>query len=202
MDSQMDEITQDLKAWAAGDDAARERLIPKVYEELHRMARRYAGKERAGQTLQATVLVNEAYLKLVNVNGVNWQDRIHFFAVAARTMRRILVDSARARAVTKRGGGLQRVQHTADFNLDALPAITADRDSEMVAIDDALHALTAIDPRKAEVVEMRFFGGMSVQETAEILKISPQTVMRDWKMAKAWLLRELGKGRGSDSSEL
>ena len=161
-----------------------EELTPVVYDELRRLARHYMGHERVGHTLQATALVNEAYLKLVDIHKVQWQNRAHFFAMSARLMRRILVDSARARKYQKRGGGAQKV------SLDeGLLVVEPGRD--LVALDDALEALTKVDERRSKVVEMRFFGGLSVEETAEALSVSVDTVMRDWKLAKAWLLREL-----------
>lgn len=187
------EITELLKAWGSGDAAALDQLTPLVYEELRRLARRYMRNERAGNTLQTTALVNEAYLRLVDVKRVAWQDRVHFFAVSAQMMRRILVDAARARGSAKRGGQVKRVNHSAAFNLDEIPDVSTGRDRELVAIDDALNTLAEMDPRKARVIELRFFGGLSVEEAAEILKISPQSVMRDWKLAKAWLMRELAR---------
>lgn len=188
------EITVLLRAWENGDPAALDRLAPLVYDELHRLARRNMRNERAGNTLQTTALLNEAYLRLVDAKGVGWHDRVHFFAVSARIMRRILVDAARARSAFKRGGGARRVEHSSAFDLDAIPDVSSQRDRELVAIDDALNALAGMDPRKARVIELRFFGGLSVEETAEVLKISPQSVMRDWKLAKAWLTRELSAG--------
>lgn len=185
-------ITRDLKAWMRGDHDAFERLTPRVYAELRRLAKIYSHKERAGSSLQATALAHEAYLRLVDVNGVDWRDRAHFFAVAAQMMRRILVDAARARACTKRGGKLRRVNHSNTLSLDELAASPVVRDRQLVAIDDALSSLAAMDPRKARVIELRFFGGLSVEETAEVLKMSGQSVMRDWKLAKAWLQREVG----------
>ena len=182
-------ITALLKAWSDGDEQARQQLVPLVYEELRRMARRCMRRERPGQTLQTTALVNEAYLRLVDVTNVSWQDRAHFFAVAAQIMRRILVDAARARASAKRGGRAPRV------SLDQTPEVSTSRASELMRIDDALNTLKRVDPRKAQVIELRFFGGLTVDETAEALKISPQSVMRDWKLAKAWVLRELS-GQG------
>jgi RNA polymerase sigma factor (TIGR02999 family) len=179
------EVTQLLRAWANGDSSVLERLTPLVYDELRRMARRYMRKERAGHTLQTTALLHEAFLRLVGVTDVMWQDRVHFFAVSAQMMRRILVDAARARVRSKRGG------HAVRGVLDEVPDFSSHRDREIVAINDALKTLAAMDPRKARVVELRFFGGLSVEETAAILKISPQSVMRDWKLAKAWLMREL-----------
>jgi len=193
MPSESPEITGLLKAWAGGDAAALDQLTPLVYEELRRLARRYMRNERAGNTLQTTALVNEAYLRLVDAKRVGWQDRAHFFAVSAQMMRRILVDAARARGSAKRGGQVKRVNHSAAFNLDEIPDVSTGRDRELVAIDDALNTLAEMDPRKARVIELRFFGGLSVEETAEILKISSQTVMRDWKLAKAWLTRELAR---------
>jgi RNA polymerase sigma factor (TIGR02999 family) len=187
------EITVLLKAWGTGDAAAMNQLTPLVYEELRRLARRYMRNERVGNTLQTTALVNEAYLRLVDAKSVGWQDRVHFFAVSAQMMRRILVDGARARASAKRGGQVKRVNHSSAFNLDEIPDVSSERDRELVAIDDALKTLAEMDPRKARVIELRFFGGLSVEVTAEVLKISPQSVMRDWKLAKAWLMRELAK---------
>jgi RNA polymerase sigma factor (TIGR02999 family) len=179
------EITRLLKAWGQGDQAALDRLTPAVYDELRRMARRYMRRERDGHTLQTTALVNEAYLRLVDVHNVSWQDRAHFFAVSAQMMRRILVDAARARTSERRGGRAVRAE------LEEIPDLSSGRDREIVAIDDALKELAEMDPRKARVVELRFFGGLSVEESAEVLKVSPQTVLRDWKLAKAWLMREL-----------
>jgi RNA polymerase sigma factor (TIGR02999 family) len=187
------EITVFLKAWVDGDAAALDRLTPVVYTELRRIARRYMRRERVGNTLQTTALVHEAFLRLVDVRSVDWRDRVHFFAVSAQIMRRILVDSARARRSEKRGGHAQRVDHSSEFNLEEIAATPSGRDRQLVAIDDALKALAVMDPRKARVIELRFFGGLSVDETAEVLKISPQSVMRDWKLAKAWLLREVAK---------
>jgi RNA polymerase sigma factor (TIGR02999 family) len=185
------EVTALLQAWGRGDATALDRLTPLIYDELRRLAHRYIHHERAGQTLQATALVNEAYLRLVAVKGVDWQDRVHFLAVSARIMRRILVDAARARAAVKRGGTMERVDHSTAVDLDRLPAPGSDRATEVSALDDALSSLSQIDPRRAQVIELRFFGGLTVDETAEALKISPQTVMRDWKLARAWLAREL-----------
>ncbi len=190
--SESPQITVLLKAWGGGDAAALDRLTPLVYRELHRLARGYMRRERAGNTIQTTALVNEAYLRLVDVQNVGWQDRVHFFAVSAQMMRRILVDAARARASGKRGGQLQRVNHSTAVNFDELPDFRGNRGAELIALDDALNALAEMDPRKARVIELRFFGGLSVEETAEALHLSPQSVMRDWKLAKAWLLREMG----------
>ena len=184
------EITRLLRAWGGGDQAAMEELAPLVYGELRRMAHRYLRRENPGNTLQPTALVNEAYLRLVDVNSVRWEDRAHFFAVSAQMMRRILVDAARARATGKRGGGA--VHLNLNESLDAI----SDRGRELVALDEALDALAQLDPRKARVVEMRFFGGLTVEETAEVLKISAPSVLRDWKMARAWLMRELSRVTG------
>jgi RNA polymerase sigma factor (TIGR02999 family) len=182
------EITHLLKAWSGGDQAALERLTPKVYAELHRMAGKYMHHERAGNTLQATALVNEVYMRLVDAAKVDWQDRAHFFAISASMMRRILVDRARKRVAARRGGAILRM------NLDDVPEVASDiKNREIVAIDEALEELSKMDARKARVIELRFFGGLSVEETAEVLKISGQSVMRDWKLARAWLLAELGR---------
>jgi RNA polymerase sigma factor (TIGR02999 family) len=185
------EITRLLKAWGRGDAAALERLTPLVYEQLHRMARGYMRSERPGHTLQATALVNEAFVRLVDARDLNWTDRAHFFAVCARVMRRILVDAARSRAAIKRGGQADRVEHSTEISLDDLPAPGAAMSAQVCALDEALNALTRIDPRRAQVIELRFFGGLTVEETAQVLQVSPQTVMRDWKLARAWLAREL-----------
>jgi len=179
------EVTQLLLAWSQGDRSALEELIPLVYDELHRMARRYMVREQAAHTLQTTALVNEAYLRMVDLRKVQWQNRAHFFAVSAQLMRRILVDFARSRNYQKRGGGRRRV--TLDEGLEVSP----EQDADLVLLDDALNALAAIDDRKRRVVELRFFGGLTVEETAHVLEVSPDTVMRDWKMAKVWLLREM-----------
>jgi RNA polymerase sigma factor (TIGR02999 family) len=182
------EITRLLHAWRGGDEAALECLAPLVYGELRKIAHGYMRGERGGATLQATALVNEAYLRLVDAVRVDWQDRAHFFAVAAQMMRRILVDAARARLRTKRGG------HLAKLNLDEIPDLSSGRSGDVVAVDDALNGLAKLDPRKAKVIELRFFGGLSVEETAAVLKISPQSVMRDWRLARSWLMRELSRG--------
>ena len=179
-------ITVLLKAWTGGDGAALERLVPIVHGQLRRMARHYMRGEAAGNTLQATALVNEAYLRMLGAGNVSWEDRAHFFAVSAQMMRRILVDAARARGAEKRGGDVVKVE--LDEAADKLPA----RGDQLIALDDALTALAAFDERKARVVEMKFFGGLSVEETAMVLKISPRSVMRDWNLARAWLMRELG----------
>jgi RNA polymerase sigma-70 factor (ECF subfamily) len=176
-----------LRAWSAGDRDALDRLTPIVYAELHRLAKRYMKRERPGHSLQATALVNEAYMRLVDYKGMHWQNRAHFFAVSAQLMRRILVEHAR-RHNLKRGGN---VPHVA---LDDAAIIGGDRDADLVLLDEAMNTLAQFDARKAQVVEMRFFGGLSVDETAEVLKVSPVTVMRDWSTAKAWLYRELAGG--------
>jgi RNA polymerase sigma factor (TIGR02999 family) len=178
-------VTGLLLAWGKGDEAALERLIPQVERELRRIARRCMAGERAGHSLQATALVNEAYLRLVDAQHVQWQDRAHFLAMSARLMRRILVDWARAKQYKKRGAGAVRVTLT-----DALAASTEPA-RDLVALNDALEALAAFDERKSQVIELRFFGGLSVEETAAVLNVSPETVMRDWKFAKAWLLHEM-----------
>ncbi len=181
------EITQLLVAWSGGDEAALERLMPLVYDELRRLARRHMHGERPGHTLQTTALVNEAYLRLVNWRDVQWQNRAHFFAVSAQIMRRILVDFAREKLYLKRGGGALRV------SLSEASYLPQGRGDDLVELDEALTALAGVDSRKSQVVEMRFFGGLSNREVAEVLKVSEETVMRDWRLAKVWLLRELGK---------
>ena len=179
------EVTQLLAAWEQGNQAALDQLMPLVYDELRQMAKRYMARQNAGHTLQTTALINEAYLKLIGQPAKHWQNRAHFFAVAAQAMRHILVDYARAHQYAKRGGGAQVV------SLDEALVVSAERASELVALDDALQELAKVDPRKSQVVELRYFGGLSVEETAAVLKISAVTVMRDWSMAKAWLHREL-----------
>src|ERR1700680_4683365 len=181
------DVTQLLQAWSQGQDPALEELVPLVHQELRRLARRYMFGERPGHTLQATALVNEAYLRLVNSRQVNWQNRAHFFAISAQLMRRILVDAACARGYQKRGGGVAKV------TLDERLMGPQEKGKDLVALDDALKTLAGVDPRKCKVVELRFFGGLSVEETAEVLKVSPDTVLRDWRLAKAWLAREMGK---------
>jgi RNA polymerase sigma factor (TIGR02999 family) len=185
------DITQLLKAWSNGEQAALDQLIPLVYHELHRLAHRYMGRERGAHTLQSTALVHEAYERLIHLKETSWQNRAHFFAVSAQLMRRILVDYARSGRYNKRGGEWRQIP------LNEAVAVFLDRRTDIVALDDALHALAAIDPRKGRVVEMRFFGGLGVKETAEVLNVSVETVMRDWRLAKVWLLRELGQGTGN-----
>ena len=185
------EITTLLKAWSCGDSAALDRLTPLVYDELRRLAHRYMRHERAGHTLQTTALVSEAYLRLADVKGVDWQDRAHFLAVSARIMRRVLIEASRARAAAKRGGERARGDHSTPFDFDQLAATGSDRATALCALDDALKTLARMDSRRAQVIELRFFGGLTVEETADALKVSPQTVMRDWRLARAWLAREL-----------
>jgi len=181
------EVTRLLLAWNDGDESALEKLVPQVYQELRRLARRHMLRERPDHTLQTTALINEAYLRLVDLRNVHWQNRAHFFALCARLMRRILVDFARSRHYAKRGGGAQPV------SLDESLVVSPKHSTDLVAVDDALKALAQVDARKAQVVELRFFGGLTVEESAEVLKVSPETVQRDWKLAKAWLLRELSQ---------
>ena len=185
------EITRLLKAWGRGESAALDRLTPLVYEQLHRMARRYMQHERPGHTLQATALVNETFLRLVDTRDLDWTDRAHFFAVCARVMRRILVDAARSRAAIKRGGAADRAEYSTAINLDDLPTRGTEMSAQVCALDEALDTLARIDPRRAQVIELRFFGGLTVEETGQVLHVSPQTVMRDWRLARAWLAREL-----------
>jgi len=179
------ELTQLLIAWGNGDEAAREELMPLVYGELHRLAHGYMGKERLDHTLQTSALVNEAYLRLIDQKKVQWQNRAHFFGIAARMMRRILVDYARNRRYAKRGGHAFRV------TLDETFIVPEERSAEVLALDHALNRLVEIDARKGQIVELRFFGGLSIEETAEVLQVSPGTVMRDWTLAKAWLRKEM-----------
>jgi RNA polymerase sigma factor (TIGR02999 family) len=182
------EITRLLQAWSSGDEEALNRLTPLVYEQLHRVARRYMADERSGHVLQTTALVNEAYLRLFDCRPLKWQDRAHFFAVCAQLMRRILIDIARSNQYQKRGAGAPHV--AVDETLDGGTKMSAD----ILSLDDALGSLAKMDARKGQVVELRFFGGLSVEETAEVLKVSKETVFRDWRMAKSWLLRELSEG--------
>jgi RNA polymerase sigma factor (TIGR02999 family) len=193
-------ITALLKAWAKGDRAAEKQLIPLVYDELRALASRYRRKAGAGDTLQTTALVHEAYLRLVDVHGVDWRDRAHFFAISANIMRRILIDIARAHSREKRGGSSPMIT-VGDWN--EVPAPSLERADEMLALDDALTRLTELDGRRGRIVELRVFAGLSVEESAEVLGVSPITVMRDWRVAKAWLARELGRnepgGRSADA---
>jgi RNA polymerase sigma-70 factor (ECF subfamily) len=190
-DAALGDVSKLLLAWTGGEQSALDKLTPIVYQELHSLARRYMKGERPGHSLQTTALVNEAYLRLVDYERMQWQNRAHFFAVAAQLMRRILVEHAR-RHNLKRGGGLPHV------SLEEAAVVGGGPSTDIVALDDALNALARLDARKVQVVEMRFFGGLSVDETAEVLKVSPVTVMRDWSTAKAWLYRELTGGTGDE----
>jgi RNA polymerase sigma factor (TIGR02999 family) len=185
---QSQDVTTLLRAWSRGDGTALERLTPLIYDELRRLARSHIRRERAGDSLAPTGLVNEAYLRLIDASAIEWQDRVHFLSVSSRIMRRVLIDAARRRSAQKRGAAAR-----ADGAVDVehIPAAGSDRAAALCALDDALEALARLDPRRAQVIELRFFGGLSVDETAELLAVSPQTVMRDWKLARAWLMREL-----------
>ena len=182
------EITQLLLSWGRGDQAALDQLIPLVYPNLRKLARRYMGRENSGHTLQTSALINEAYLRLVDQHDVKWEDRSHFFAMAARVMRHILIDHARRLQFAKRGGGVVHLP------LDNVAMVRHERAAELVALDEALASLAVVDQRKSQIVELRFFGGLTVEETAEVLKVSPITVMREWRAAKAWLHREITIG--------
>jgi len=186
------DITDLLLAWSKGDQTALEKLTPLVYQELHRLARCYLRGEHSGHTLQTTALVHEAYLRLVEASRMRWQNRAHFFAVSAQLMRHILVDFARARRNLKRGGGAEQV------SLDEALTISPERSAELVALDEALTALARLDERQSKVVELRFFGGLTEAEIAEVLQVSPRTVSGDWNLARSWLLRELSKSVASD----
>jgi RNA polymerase sigma factor (TIGR02999 family) len=188
-ESPQEGITQLLLKCSGGDQGALDRLIPYVYDELHRLAHRYIKQERSGHTLQTTALVNEAYLRLVDQRQVRWQNRAHFFGIAAQLMRRILIDYARKRAYAKRGGGAVKI------SLDDDLVISQQRAADLVALDDALKGLASVDPQQSRVVELRFFGGLTIEETAEILKLSPDTVKREWSTAKAWLYQEIAERR-------
>jgi RNA polymerase sigma factor (TIGR02999 family) len=179
------DVTQLLRAWSEGDQLALEKLTPLVYQELHRRAHRQMAQERRGQILQTTAIVNEIYVQLIDLRGVSWRDRAHFFALSSRLIRHVLIDAARSKGSLKRGAGSPHVP------LDENLLVSAEPLADVVALDEALTALGAVDPRKSQVVELRFFGGLSIEETAEVLKVSPETVKRDWKLAKAWLRREL-----------
>src|ERR1700722_4273537 len=185
MEHSVSETTQRLRAWASGDERALSALVPKVYRELRRLAGRCLRHESPGQTLQVSDLVHEAYLHLADAPQLDWQPRNHFFAVSATLMRRIIVDHARRRMAAKRGG------RVAGIDIERALDVSTKRPAELIALDDALNALAALDPRKARVVELRFFAGLEVKETAAVVGVSPETVMRDWKLAKAWLLKEL-----------
>jgi len=187
------EVTGLLRAWGRGDEDALQKLMPLVYDQLHAAARHYMAGERAGHTLQTTALIHETYLRLVDIRQIQWQDRAHFLAVCSQLMRRILIDFARSRGYKKRGGAVPHV------NFDDKLVVTAEPDFNLVALDDALNRLAQVDERKSKVVELRFFGGLDVKETAEVMKVSADTVIRDWKFAKVWLLRDL-RGGARDGS--
>jgi len=191
MEPSAHQVTQLLQAWSEGEPGALDRLMPLVYQELHRLAQAYMAHERPGHILQTTALVNEAYLRLVDTAQANWRNRAHFFGACSQVMRRILVDWARSRQALKRGGEARPLE------LEEALVVADEPGADIVALDDAVTALAALDPRKGQVVEMRFFGGLSVEETAEVLKTSPETVMRDWKFAKSWLRRELSRETAS-----
>ena len=196
MDSQVSETTQLLLAWADGDSAALDALAPRVYQELRRMARNFMQREHEKHTLQATALVHEVYLKLIDVQNVAWEGKAHFYAICAQMMRRILVDAARKRAASRHGGGLGRI------DLDDIPNLDLNNrnDKRLIALSDALDELSDADPRKAKVVELRYFGGLSVEETAAVLKVSVETVTRDWRLARGWLLVQIGGATRSGKS--
>ena len=179
------DVTRLLRAWSEGDTQALEQLTPLVYEELYRRAHWHMARENAGHMLQATALVNEIYVRMVDLRGVSWRDRAHFFAMSSRLIRQVLVDAARSKHAQKRGG------HSPHVTIDESLLVSEEPHADVLALDDALSALATIDPRKSQVVELRFFGGLDIEETAEVLKVSPDTVKRDWKLAKAWLRREL-----------
>jgi RNA polymerase sigma factor (TIGR02999 family) len=183
------DVTQLLVAWRNGDEGARDELLPLVYQELHRLAHQYMSRERPGHVLQTSALVNEAFLRLIDQRDVQWQNRAHFVGLAGQMMRRILVDYARNRAYLKRGGSAIQV------SLDEELIVSEERSADVVALDDALESLARLDERKSRLVELRFFGGLSIEETAEVLGVSPGTVMRDWTLAKAWLRREMSENK-------
>ena len=186
------EVSLLLLNWSEGDRAALDKLVPLVYDELRRLARHFMRQEREGHTLQTTALVNEAYVRLIDQRSVRWQNRAHFFAVAAQLMRRILVDHARSRRYAKRGGDARQV------SFDEAAIVSRERGAELVAVDDALTDLAARDPRKSQIVELRFFGGLNIEETAEVMGISPTTVQREWRSAKAWLYQAIREGSHSE----
>jgi RNA polymerase sigma factor (TIGR02999 family) len=191
MDPSPHEVTQLLVAWSNGDQVARDELMSVVYQELHRLAHHYMQRESPSHTLQTSALVNEAFVKLVDQRNVHWQNRAHFYGIAAQMMRRILVDYARSRGSAKRGGGAR------ELSLDEELIVSDERSAEVVALDETLQRLAEFDPRKSQIVEFRFFGGLSIEETAEVLAVSPGTVMRDWTLAKAWLRREMSTNASS-----
>lgn len=188
-----EEITQLLLAWGQGDQAALERLLPLVYEEMRQIAHHHMRRQRPDHTLQTTALVNEAYLRLVDAQRVQWQNRVHFFALAAQAMRHILVDLARARGNQKRGGGATQVA------LEEALIVSAERGADVLALDEALQTLAKLNARQSQIVELRYFGGLSEEETAAVLQLSPRTVRRDWSLARAWLYRELNRGQDDDA---
>ncbi len=188
-----EEVTQLLLAWSQGNEAALEQLTPHVYGELRRLARRYMRRERPGQTIQTTALVHEAYLRLIEAKNIRWQDRAHFFAVSAKMMRRILVDLAREKANLKRGGGAWQV------TFDEAQVAAPERSADLGALDEALGRLAELSPRQSQVVEMRYFGGLSEEEIAEVLQVSLRTVQQDWRLARLWLYRELSQGGRNDA---
>ncbi|HEX5000074.1 MAG TPA: sigma-70 family RNA polymerase sigma factor [Terriglobia bacterium] len=194
-DPPSEEVTRLLQAWSGGDQAALERLAPLIYSELERLARRYMAREQEGHTLETGALLNEAFLRLVHWKTAQWQNRSHFYGLAAQIMRRVLVDHARSRSYQKRGGKAHPV------SLDEAVVVSPERSSDLVALDEALERLTALDPRKSKVVELRFFGGLSNEETANVLNVSPFTVIRDWNFARAWLNRELAADAGAAPGE-
>ncbi|MBZ5537088.1 MAG: sigma-70 family RNA polymerase sigma factor [Acidobacteriia bacterium] len=183
-----EKVSQLLLDWSKGDKAALDALVPLVHEELHRLAHRYMGEERPGHTIQTTALINEAYLRLTDYRNIRWQNKAHFFAIAAQVMRRILVDYARRRHYAKRGGGAFQV------SLDEAMVLSEDTSAELIALEEALNDLAVFDPQKSQIVELRFFGGLNTEETAEVLEISPTTVKREWQRAKAWLYLAINKG--------
>lgn len=185
MSSPSHEVTELLRVWSAGDQSALDKLMPLVYDELRRLAHQYMRREKRGHTLQTSALVNEAYLRLVDQSKIEWESRAHFFGIAARLMRQVLVDQARRRNFAKRGGGAMRV------SLNEATTVAQEQSANVIALDDALRSLEKIDPRQGEIVELRFFGGLSIEETAVVLKVSPGTVMRDWTFARAWLKNEM-----------
>lgn len=191
------DITQLLRDWSEGDERALEKLTPLLYSELHRLAHQYLRRERADHTLQTTALVNEAYVRLIKWRNTRWQNRAQFLGVSARLMRRILVDFARSRSYEKRGGGILMA-----MPLDESSTAAPDRAREIVALDEALQTLSVIDPRKSQIVELRFFGGLTLEETAVVLKVSSRTVLREWDLAKAWLRRELDAGKRHESGAM
>ena len=199
MPSSENDVSQLLRAWSQGDETALERLTPLVYEELHRLAQRFMAEERRGHTLQPTALVNEAFLRLVNAGPADFQDRTHFFAVSARVMRRILVDWARLRRAQKRGGDVALLEVGENLAVAGNSRPWGASGNDLIAVDDALKTLAELDPRKSQIVELRFFGGLSIKETAAVLKVSEETIRKDWNITKSWLRRELVRGESHGS---